>query len=148
MAAKRKNIVKQGRGNKPNACRELTSEEEEKLLESSAFGCHNTEAPQRTLCSFFSLYFGFRARDESRKLCWGGLELQTDPETGREILVWLAEKGSKTSTHQGLEGSHQRQFNPKIIATGTEQCPVRYFKIFEVTFLKKPKLQPPLSFWP
>ena len=34
-------------------------------------------------------------------------------------------------TRQGLEGSHQRQFNPKIFATGTEQCPVRYFKIFE-----------------
>ena len=44
-------------------------------------------------------------------------------------MVWLAERGSKT--RQGLEGSHQRQFNPKIFATGTEQCPVRYFKIFE-----------------
>ena len=40
LAAKRKNLVKQGRGNKPNACRELTSEEEEKLFESGAFGCH------------------------------------------------------------------------------------------------------------
>ena len=44
-------------------------------------------------------------------------------------MVWLAERGSKT--RQGLEGSHQRHFNPKIFATGTEQCPVRYFKIFE-----------------
>ena len=129
LAAERKNLVKQGRGNKPNACRELTSEEEEKLFESGAFGCHNPEALQRTLWWFFSLHFGFRARDESRKLCWGDLELQIDPETGREILVWLAERGSKT--RQGLEGSHQRHFNPKIFATGTEQCPVRYFKIFE-----------------
>ena len=129
MAAKRKNLVKQGRGNKPNACRVLTSEEEEKLFESGAFGCHNLEALQRTLWRFFSLHFGFRARDESRKLCLGDLELQIDPETGREILVWLAERGSKT--RQGLEGSHQRHFNPKIFATGTEQCPVRYFKIFE-----------------
>jgi len=32
FAAKRKNLVKQGRGNKPNACRELTREEEEKLF--------------------------------------------------------------------------------------------------------------------
>ena len=40
LAAKRKNLVKQGRGNKPNACRELTSEEEEKLFESGAFTCH------------------------------------------------------------------------------------------------------------
>ncbi|XP_068707646.1 uncharacterized protein KIAA1958-like [Montipora foliosa] len=127
LAAKRKNLVKQGRGNKPKACRELTREEEEKLFESGTFGCHNPEALQRTLWWFFSLHFGFRARDESRKLCWGDLELQTDPETGGEILVWLAERGSKT--RQGLEGS--RQFNPKTFATGTEQCVVRYFKIFD-----------------
>ncbi|XP_068712854.1 uncharacterized protein KIAA1958-like [Montipora foliosa] len=129
LAAKRKNLVKQGRGNKPNACCELTSEEEEKLFESGAFGCHNPKALQRTLWWFFSLHFEFRAWDESRKLCWGDLELQTDPETDREILVWLPERGSKN--RQGLEGSHQQQFNPKIFATGTEQCPVRYFKIFE-----------------
>ena len=30
LAAKRKNLVKQERGNKPNACLELTTEEEEK----------------------------------------------------------------------------------------------------------------------
>ncbi|XP_067045847.1 uncharacterized protein KIAA1958-like [Acropora muricata] len=96
LAAKRKNLVKQRRGNKPNACRELTSEEEEKLFESGVFDCHNPEALQRTLWWFFSLHFGFRAIDESRKLCWSDLELQTDPETGREILVWLAERGSKT----------------------------------------------------
>ena len=76
-----------------------------------------------------SLDFRFRAREKSQKLCWGDLELQTDPETGREILVWLAERGCKT--RQGLEGSHQRQFNPKIFALGTEQCPFQYFKIFE-----------------
>ena len=34
LAAKRKNVVKQGRGNKPNACRGLTGEEEEKLFDS------------------------------------------------------------------------------------------------------------------
>ena len=141
LAAKRKNLVKQGRGNKPNTCRELTNEEEEKLFESGAFGCHNPEALQRTLWWFFSLHFGFRARDESRKLCWGDLELQTDPETGREILVWLAERGCKT--HQGLEGSHQHQFNPKIFATGTEQCPFQYFKIFETHCREQAKTRKP-----
>ena len=127
LAAKRKNILKQGRGNKPNACRECTTEEEEKLFESGEFGCHNPEALQCTV--FFSLHFGFRARDESRNLCWGDLELQNDPETGKEVLVWMAERGSKT--RKGMEGAHQRQFNPKIFATGTERCPVRFFKLFE-----------------
>ena len=120
LAAKRKKAYETlGQGNKPNAFRELTNKEEEKLFESGEFGCHNPEALQRTMCPwFFSLHFGFRARDESQKLCWGDLELHIDPETDREILVWLAERRSKT--RQGLEGSHQRQFNPKIFATGTE----------------------------
>lgn len=96
LTAKRKNLVKQGRGNKPNACRELTGEEEEKLFESGAFGCHNPDALQRTLWWFFSLHFGIRARDESRKLCWDDLELQIDPETGREILVWRSFFASAT----------------------------------------------------
>ena len=128
MAAKRKNFVKQGRGNKPSECRELTTEEEEKLFESGEFGCHNPEALHCTLWWFFSLHFGFRARDldENRKLCWGELVLQNDPETGKLVLVWMAERGSKT--RKGMEGAHQRQFHPKIFATGTERYPVRLFK--------------------
>ena len=104
LAAKRKSLVKQGRGNKPNACHELTTEEEEKLFESGEFGCHNPEALQRLLWWYFS-HSAFRARDESRKLCWGDLELQNDPETGKEVLVLIAERGSKT--RKGVEGAHQ-----------------------------------------
>jgi len=129
LAAKRTTLVNQGRGNKPNACRELTTEEGEKLFESGEFGCHYPEALQCTLWWFFSLPFRFRATDESRKLCWGDLELQNDPETGKEVLVWMAEKGS--DTRKGMEGAPQRQFNPKIFASGTERCPVRFFKLFE-----------------
>ena len=99
------------------------------MFETGEFGCHNPEALQRTLWWFLSLHFGFRARGESRKLCWGDVELQIDPESGREMLVWITERGSKT--RPGLEGSHQRQFNPKEFATGTDRCAVRYFKLFE-----------------
>lgn len=73
--------------------------------------------------------FGFRARDESRKLCWGDVKLEIDPQTGREVLVWAAERGSKT--RPGLEGGHQRQFDPKIFATGTTRCPVLLYKTFD-----------------
>jgi len=95
LAGKRKNLVKLGRGNKPNACRELTTKEEETLFESGEFGCHNPEALQCTLWWFFSLQFGFRDRDESRRLCWGDLELQNDPETGKEVLVWWQKEGAR-----------------------------------------------------
>ena len=119
LAAKRKNLVKQGRGNKPNACRELTTEEEEKLFESGEFGCHNPEALQRTLCWFFCLHFGFRARDESRKLCWGDLELQNGPETGKEVL-----DGRKREQDQERHGRcSPATVQPKNIRNGNRKMP-------------------------
>ena len=129
LATKRKSLVKEGRGNKLNAIRELTDEEEAKLFETGEFGNHNPLALQRTLWWFLSMQFGFRARDESRKLCWGDIVLDVDAETGREVLVWTAERESKT--RKGLEDGHQRQFCPKAFATGTNRCPVLYYKLFK-----------------
>ena len=76
LTAKRKNLVKQGWGNKPNACRHLT-DEDAKLFEADDFGCCSPQALQRTLWWFLSMSFGFRARYESRKLCWGTNSLFT-----------------------------------------------------------------------
>ena len=42
------------------------------------------------------MHFGFRAQDESRELCWGDLQLLRYPQTQREMLVWKAERGTKT----------------------------------------------------
>ena len=76
-----------------------------------------------------SLHFGFRARDESRKLCWGDVSLQTDPiQDGREMLVWLNERGTKT--RKGEENGHRRPFSPKAYATYSERCPVQFYKLF------------------
>ena len=55
--------------------------------------------------------------------------LDVDAVTGREVLVWTAERGSKTS--QGLKGGHQRQFCPEPFATGTNRCPVLYYNLFK-----------------
>ena len=41
LAAKRKSLVQSGFGNKPNATRELTEEEQEKLFETRQFGEHD-----------------------------------------------------------------------------------------------------------
>ena len=84
---------------------------------------------ERTLWWFFSLHFGFRAGTKAgnfAKAIWNCTLILKQAE---KSLVWLVERRSKT--RQGLEASHQRHLNPKIFATGTEQCPVRYFKIFE-----------------
>lgn len=72
-----------------------------------------------------ALHFGFRARDESRKLKWGDIYLDRDPETNNEILVWHAERGSKT---RHGDGQHRRAFNPTAQATNTDRCPVKLFK--------------------
>ena len=78
---------------------------------------------------FLSLHFGFRARDESRKLLWGDVQLQQDPvQDCREVLVWINERGTKT--RKGQENGHQRAFQPKIYATGTERCPIKFYKLF------------------
>ena len=80
LAAKRKSLVqKAGKGNRPNATRSLTDDEEDKLFKSGEFGASCPEVLQRTMWWFLSLHFGFRARDESRKLLWGDVQLQQDP---------------------------------------------------------------------
>ena len=53
------------------------------------------------------------------------IQLQVN-SNGREMLVWLCERGRKT--RHGQENGHQRSFQPKIYATGSERCPVRYYK--------------------
>ena len=80
----------------------------------------------RTVWWVLSLHFGFRARDESRKLRWGDIFLENDPESG-EVLVWKAERGSKT---RHGEGTHQRAFSPTAQSTHNERCPVMLFKKF------------------
>ncbi|CAH3136817.1 unnamed protein product, partial [Porites lobata] len=105
LAAKRKNLVRQGKGNCPNATRELTEAEEDALFENG------------------------QARDESRKLCWGDVGLASDPENDSEYLVWKSERGSKTRT--GQDGGHQRAFEPKAHASNNKsRCPVEFYKAF------------------
>ena len=89
------------------------------------FGDSNPVALQRTVWWFLSLHFGFRARDESRKLHWGDVQLQQQND-GQEVLVWLAERGTKT--RHGQERVYQRAFQPKMYATNTARCPVSFYK--------------------
>ena len=114
LAAKRKNLVRQGKGNCPNATRELTEAEEDALFENGQFGVQDPKSLQRALWWFLSLHFGWRARDESRKLCWGDVGLASDPETDSEYLVWKSERGSKTRT--GQDAGHQRALETKAHA--------------------------------
>lgn len=127
LSKKKQLVVEDAKGNRPQAAKELTEAEEDLLFRSGEFGDHNPDALQRTIWWLLALHFGFRARDESRKLKWGDIVLQTDNETGNEVLVWTSERGSKTRHGNG----HRRAFNPTAQATNTERCPVRYYKAFK-----------------
>ncbi len=112
--------------NRPQSARALTEAEEDLLFQKGLFGDHEPEVLQRTVWWALSLHFGFRARDESRKLKWGDIALDVDPDNGNEVLVWKSERGSKTRHGDG----HQRAFFPTAQATNNHRCPVRLFKAF------------------
>ena len=73
------------------------------------------------------MHFGFRARDESRKLRWGDVQLQSGIHG--EMLVWISERGTKT--RNGQECGHQRAFQPKCYATGGTRCAIEYYKKYK-----------------
>ena len=126
---RRQLVVEHGKGNRPQAARELTEAEEDRLFACGEFGSSNPTVLQRTVWWVVALHFGFRARDESRRLKWGDVALEKDPETENEILVWKFERGSKT--RQGQDKPHSvRAFHPTAQATGNERCPVKFYKEF------------------
>ena len=112
LAAKRKNLVRQGKGNRPYATRELTEAEEDALFEiNGQFGVQDPKSLQRALWWFLSLHFGWRARDESCKLCWGDVGLANDPETDSEYLVWKSEpKAYAIKTSQDAQLNFTKRF--------------------------------------
>ena len=88
LAAKRKSLIHEhGKGNKLQAATALKDEEEDALFEIGEFGDSNPVLLQRAVWWLLSLHFGFRARDESRKLRWGDVQRQQDKD-GEEMLVW------------------------------------------------------------
>ena len=71
------------------------------------------QLPFKKLCDSFYTYTSVSEQelDESRKLGWGDVHLQQQND-GQEVLVWLAERGTKI--RHGQERGYQRAFQPKI----------------------------------
>jgi integrase len=107
------------------------------LFDKGLFGDHQPATLQRIVWWTLSLNFGFRARDESRKLKWGDVELGFDQESGQEILVWKAEQGTKT--RHGEE--HQTAFYPTAQTRNNHRCPVNLYNVFASIALTTPKPQ-------
>ena len=144
LAKKRELVQKHAKGNRIQAARSITPSEEDLLLHTSPWPQPWGVPVQRTVWWLLSLHFGFRARDESRKLRWGDIVLENDPHGG-EASVWKEERGSKTRHGEGI---HHRAFNLTAQATYNERCPVNLFKKFSSHRLEKMKHPDlPFFFW-
>ena len=103
-----------------------------------------SELLQRLMWWCITAQFGYRARDESRKLCFGDMVLCRDSD-GQRYLEWDTERGSKTRTGEKTS-SHQRAFNPKAYKTGSWDCPVATYEIVANIYQQMQKCQTHHSF--
>ena len=70
-----------------------------------------TQLRFKELCGGFYPYTSVSEQETSRKSRWGDVQLQQQND-GQEVLVWLAERGTKT--RHGQERGHQRVFQRKF----------------------------------
>ena len=130
LESKRKQLRQKGKGRRPNKALGLSEEEMEKLWSTNQLGDHCPEALIRTVWLNNTMHFGWRARDEHRRVLVGDLEVRRDEgEEALEYVIWHTERGSKTR-NGGSEFGPERYFNPRMYATGGERCPVKFFKTY------------------
>ena len=129
LAARRKQLKKLGKGNRPNKTRALTDEEVNHLYKIPYFGADNPMSEQCTVWWTITKHFGHRARDEGRQMKFGDLKIEKELNNGAEYLVWLTERSTKTRTGERAM-DHQRLFNPKAYATGDERSAVKLYRSF------------------
>ncbi|CAH1790192.1 unnamed protein product [Owenia fusiformis] len=73
LSSKRRNLTRNGKGNKPNATVALTNAEIDILWTKNVLGDSAPWNLQFTMWFMICQQFGFRARDEHRKLEWGDI---------------------------------------------------------------------------
>ena len=76
LKSKRRQLKKQGKGNKPNATVE------------NQFGTPDPDVLSRTMWFLLTLPFGHRARHEARQMKFGDIVLRKDEVSGEEYLEW------------------------------------------------------------
>ena len=125
--AKKKELKSLGKGNFPNRASRLSSEEEDRLWDTGAFGSENPESLLHGLWYLFTKGFGFRGRHEARQLRVGDVEQKCDSE-GRAFLQW---NERLTKTRNG-SSSHHRPFAPRLFETPKEprRCPVKLYNLY------------------
>ena len=129
LAAKRKEIKEAGGGNKPNAIREITREEEDQLFETGYFDIDDPDTLRNAIWWLTSSNFGFLARHESRQLQWGDFELGYDPTKDLEYLECHIDRYAKSDVSKSKIAKQTR--SPVVYASASPRCLVRYFKAYK-----------------
>ena len=127
LVAKRKELKKDGKGNKPNAARMLTDEEVDILYGQDLLGCSSSEALINTIWLNNTQFFGLRGCQEHRDMRWGDVEIKETAD-GTAFLEYN-ERQAKTRT--GANPKDSRTVKPKMFAVvGSERDPVRAYDLY------------------
>jgi hypothetical protein len=94
LTCKRRELKKQGLGNRPHRSVPVEEEEEAIMWEKGVLGVSSPFAIQFSLWFYMTLMMGLRGRDEHRSLRFGDVKIKRDPK-GTEYLEML-ERASKT----------------------------------------------------
>ena len=119
--------------NEPGSARKrklFTGAEDDALFENGQFGVQDPKSLQRALWWFLSLHSGWRARDESRKMCWGDVVLASDLETDSD--------SDSSKTRQDKMVVIKERLNRNLTqATPNRDAQLNFTKLFEVTVSKR-----------
>ena len=87
-------------------------DEEDLMFQTGQFGEDDPEVLQRTVYWVLFIHFGFRARDESRRLQWGDIAVENEPVTVMESRsCWCGEQNEDRK--QGKETAIAEHLIPK-----------------------------------
>ena len=136
LAAKRKKLKADGKGNLPRKSSAITEDDEKKLVDCGQLGTSTPDAIINTVWYNMTKLFGLRGSNEHHQMTWGDVVVKED-QRGE----YLEYNERITKTRKGEPGN-TRKFPPKAYATPghPEICPVRVFKEYDSRRPQKMKL--------
>ena len=127
LVAKQKDLKKSGKGNKPNAARNLTDDEVDILYSRGLLGCSSPDALINTLWLNNTQFFGLQGCQAHRVMKWGDVQHKTASD-GSEYLEY---NERQTKTRTGAEAKNTRQVKPKMFSVpGSDRDPVMFYHIY------------------
>ena len=101
----RKELMKLGKGNKPNAARATSTREVDLLFQCEYCGMKTPVSLQQAVWWYITQHFGHFARDKGRQMQFADLKIEKDFTSGCEYLVLLTERSTKTRNGERPLGS-------------------------------------------